>query len=269
MTVGAAVPAVAAVEHGGPAPVERTSSNKPRPLGTQLFDALEHPLFGCQKRTWSWGTCHFPSPNAEGRGRSRKMGTHPHLLALKTKGTKSCSMRKRKLTKHKQLSQKEGTRCKWTLDQSCRTSNSVPLVYQRGLEATSAAHMQLKGAGLVCQLRPPALLCKDRGEVPVGAGTLDETFDLAFSSKARNARVLQAGIFLDCSERYERVPLAQLEQFAIERGFPLYALNASLNMHSGRRRILIQAAVSDAVQTCSLPPGCRLAVDLSPSLSAL
>eukprot|EP00971_Amphidinium_carterae_P082696 1635709-Amphidinium_carterae.1 len=34
-------------------------------------------------------------------------------------------------------------------------------------------------------------------------------------------------------------------------------------MYSGNRRILIQGAVSGAVQsTCGLPPGCGLAVDL-------
>eukprot|EP00971_Amphidinium_carterae_P300346 5967541-Amphidinium_carterae.1 len=43
------------------------------------------------------------------------------------------------------------------------------------------------------------------------------------------AASLQAGVFLDCSKCYERVPLAQLEQFTIERGFPLYALNCALN----------------------------------------
>eukprot|EP00971_Amphidinium_carterae_P121187 2400199-Amphidinium_carterae.2 len=68
------------------------------------------------------------------------------------------------------------------------------------------------------------------GEGPVGEGALDETFDLAFKTEARNAsRQHQAGVFLDCSKCYERVPLAQLEQFAIERGFPLYALNCALN----------------------------------------
>eukprot|EP00971_Amphidinium_carterae_P047761 940545-Amphidinium_carterae.1 len=106
--------------------------------------------------------------------------------------------------------------------------------------------------------------CRARGEIPVGEGALDETFDLAFKTEARNAsRQHQAGVFLDCSKCYERVPLAQLEQFAIERGFPLYALNCALNMYSGSRRILIQGAVSTAVQsTCGLPPGCGLAVDL-------
>eukprot|EP00971_Amphidinium_carterae_P205485 4078246-Amphidinium_carterae.1 len=45
-------------------------------------------------------------------------------------------------------------------------------------------------------------------EVPVGAGALDETFDLAFKTEIRNAgRAFQAGIFLDCSKCYERVPV--------------------------------------------------------------
>eukprot|EP00971_Amphidinium_carterae_P180760 3585398-Amphidinium_carterae.2 len=103
---------------------------------------------------------------------------------------------------------------------------------------------------------------------PVGAGDLDETFHLAFKTEARNAsRVLQAGIFLDCSKCYERVPPAQLEQFAIERGFPLYALNAALNMYSGGRRILIQGVVSEAVQsTCGLPLGCGLSISCMPFL---
>eukprot|EP00971_Amphidinium_carterae_P306010 6081362-Amphidinium_carterae.1 len=70
-------------------------------------------------------------------------------------------------------------------------------------------------------------MCRDRGEVPLGAGALDETFDLVVKTEARNAsRVLQASAFLDCSECYERVPLVQLEQVAIERGFLLYALNS-------------------------------------------
>eukprot|EP00971_Amphidinium_carterae_P028535 561611-Amphidinium_carterae.1 len=99
----------------------------------------------------------------------------------------------------------------------------------------------------------------DRGEVPVGVGALDETFYLAFKTEARNAN----RVFLACSTCYECVPLAQLEQFAIERSFPLYALNCALSMYSGSRRILIQGAVSDAMQsTCGLPPGCGLAVDL-------
>eukprot|EP00971_Amphidinium_carterae_P294640 5850538-Amphidinium_carterae.1 len=80
---------------------------------------------------------------------------------------------------------------------------------------------------------------------------------------ADSIKRIQAGVFLDCSKCYERVPLAQLEQFAIERGFPLHALNCALNMYSGNRRILLQGAVSTAVQsTCGLPPGCGLAVDL-------
>eukprot|EP00971_Amphidinium_carterae_P162416 3219579-Amphidinium_carterae.1 len=112
------------------------------------------------------------------------------------------------------------------------------------------------GAREAGQRRPIALLpqvttsksgvidaARGRGEVPVGEGALDETFDLAFKTEARNARRQhQAGVFLDCSKCYEWVPLAQLEQFAIERGFPLYALKCALNMYSGNRRILIQGA---------------------------
>eukprot|EP00971_Amphidinium_carterae_P014541 287110-Amphidinium_carterae.1 len=105
----------------------------------------------------------------------------------------------------------------------------------------------------------PSRSCpRGRGEVPVGEGALDETFDLAFKTEARNAsRQHQAGLFLVCSKCYERVPLVW------EQGFPLYALNCALNMYSGNRRILIQGAVSTSVQsTCGLPPGCGLAVDL-------
>eukprot|EP00971_Amphidinium_carterae_P150888 2992074-Amphidinium_carterae.1 len=49
-------------------------------------------------------------------------------------------------------------------------------------------------------------------ELGVKYGALDETFDLAFKTEARNAsRQHQAGVFLDCSKCYERVPLAQLD----------------------------------------------------------
>eukprot|EP00971_Amphidinium_carterae_P112001 2218332-Amphidinium_carterae.2 len=45
-------------------------------------------------------------------------------------------------------------------------------------------------------------VCRDHGEVPVSAGALDETFDLAFKTEARNAsRVMQAGVFLDGASR--------------------------------------------------------------------
>eukprot|EP00971_Amphidinium_carterae_P277870 5515465-Amphidinium_carterae.2 len=73
----------------------------------------------------------------------------------------------------------------------------------------------------------------------------------------------QAGVFLDGSKCYERVPLSMLEQFAIDRGYPLYALNVAFAMYSGKRRILVQGAVSDGVTaTCGLPPGCGHAVDM-------
>eukprot|EP00971_Amphidinium_carterae_P033614 661780-Amphidinium_carterae.1 len=38
-----------------------------------------------------------------------------------------------------------------------------------------------------------------RGEVPVGRGALDETFDLAFDTEQKTAAGKpQAGVFLDC-----------------------------------------------------------------------
>eukprot|EP00971_Amphidinium_carterae_P039113 768757-Amphidinium_carterae.1 len=47
--------------------------------------------------------------------------------------------------------------------------------------------------------------CRGRREVPVGEGALDETFDLACKTEAKNAsRQQQAGVFLDCSKCYER-----------------------------------------------------------------
>eukprot|EP00971_Amphidinium_carterae_P010088 198681-Amphidinium_carterae.1 len=72
--------------------------------------------------------------------------------------------------------------------------------------------------------------------------------------------VPQAGIFLDSRKCYERIPLHKLEEFAIESGYPLYVLYAALHMYAGRRRVLIQGAVS---QPHSMPLGCRHAVDLS------
>eukprot|EP00971_Amphidinium_carterae_P089509 1771668-Amphidinium_carterae.1 len=54
-----------------------------------------------------------------------------------------------------------------------------------------------------------------------------------------------------------------LEDFAIESGYPRDGLNVALNMYSGRRRILVQGAVSEGVTaTCGRPLGCGQAVDL-------
>eukprot|EP00971_Amphidinium_carterae_P110569 2190351-Amphidinium_carterae.1 len=73
----------------------------------------------------------------------------------------------------------------------------------------------------------------------------------------------QAGVFLDCSKCYERMPLHKLEDFALESGYPLYALYAALDMYAGRRRVLLQGAVSEPVTaTHGMPPGCGHAVDL-------
>eukprot|EP00971_Amphidinium_carterae_P325759 6456191-Amphidinium_carterae.1 len=63
--------------------------------------------------------------------------------------------------------------------------------------------------------------------------------------------------FLDCSKCYERIPLHELEEFALDSGYPLYALYAALDMYAGRRRVLLQGAVSEPVTaTHGMPPGC-------------
>eukprot|EP00971_Amphidinium_carterae_P010407 205460-Amphidinium_carterae.1 len=95
-------------------------------------------------------------------------------------------------------------------------------------------------------------------------GALDETFDVAYLTEERSAAGQhQPGVFLDCSKCYERVPLRVFEEFAIESGYPLYALNVALNMYSGAKRILVQGAISEGVTaTCGLPPGCGHVVDM-------
>eukprot|EP00971_Amphidinium_carterae_P343723 6483660-Amphidinium_carterae.3 len=58
-------------------------------------------------------------------------------------------------------------------------------------------------------------------------------------------------------------PVRMLEEFALERGYPLYALNVAFNMYSGNRCILVQRTVSEWVQaTCGLLSGCGYAVDM-------
>eukprot|EP00971_Amphidinium_carterae_P257184 5105820-Amphidinium_carterae.1 len=101
---------------------------------------------------------------------------------------------------------------------------------------------------------------------PWRSAGLDETFDLAYETEqttAGAAGVPQAGIFLDCSKCYKRIPLQKLEAFALESGNPWYALYAALDMRSGRQRVFIQGAVShSASATHGMPPGCGHAVDL-------
>eukprot|EP00971_Amphidinium_carterae_P003384 66713-Amphidinium_carterae.2 len=78
--------------------------------------------------------------------------------------------------------------------------------------------------------------CTGWREVLVGHGALDKTFDLAFETEQTiGAGVLQAGVFLNCSKCYERIPfkaLQKLEAFALESGYPLYAHYAALSMYS-------------------------------------
>eukprot|EP00971_Amphidinium_carterae_P253769 5037781-Amphidinium_carterae.3 len=91
----------------------------------------------------------------------------------------------------------------------------------------------------------------------IGRGALDETFDVAFDTELTTASdTPQAGIFLDCSKCYERVPLHTLETFALESGYPTYALYAALESRHGRR-ILIQGAANEPVYaTHGMPLGC-------------
>eukprot|EP00971_Amphidinium_carterae_P214635 4259568-Amphidinium_carterae.2 len=102
------------------------------------------------------------------------------------------------------------------------------------------------------------------GHTPVGRGALDEAFDLSLEVEELSGQgVPVAGVFLDCSKRYERVSLCGLETAARQAGFPESVLQVALNMYKGRRRVLVNGAVSSAYQARSgLPAGCALAVDL-------
>eukprot|EP00971_Amphidinium_carterae_P256446 5091735-Amphidinium_carterae.1 len=76
-------------------------------------------------------------------------------------------------------------------------------------------------------------LCTRRGETPVGKGALDEAFTLAAEAERATAKSEPfAAVFLDCSKCYER--------------FPLEALRLALDMYRGRRRILVNGALSEA-----------------------
>eukprot|EP00971_Amphidinium_carterae_P061465 1216714-Amphidinium_carterae.2 len=109
-------------------------------------------------------------------------------------------------------------------------------------------------------------LCTSKGETPVGKGALDEAFSLAAEAERATAKDEPfAAVFLDCSECYERVDLLRLEQAAEESNFPMEALRLALDMtlYRGRRRILVNSAVSEpVVATSGIPAGCGLAVDL-------
>eukprot|EP00971_Amphidinium_carterae_P337072 6473724-Amphidinium_carterae.1 len=107
-------------------------------------------------------------------------------------------------------------------------------------------------------------LCAQRGETPVGTGALDEAFSLAAEAERATVQAERfAAVFLDCSKCYERVDLALLEKSAVEAGFPLEALKLALDMYRGRRRILVNGALSEpVVATSGIPAGCGLAVDL-------
>eukprot|EP00971_Amphidinium_carterae_P130643 2588109-Amphidinium_carterae.3 len=110
--------------------------------------------------------------------------------------------------------------------------------------------------------------CIFRGETPVGRGALDEAFTLAHQAEQATLEgVPFAAVFLDCSKCYERVDLSLLEESVRAAGFPLPALCLAVDMYRGRRRILVNGAVSQTVSdpveaSSGIPAGCGLAVDL-------
>eukprot|EP00971_Amphidinium_carterae_P329143 6461432-Amphidinium_carterae.3 len=101
-------------------------------------------------------------------------------------------------------------------------------------------------AAMVCVYRHDVRAA--RGEVPVGRGALDETFDLAYETEQTTATsVPQAGVFLGYAKCYERIPLHTLETFALESGYPRYALYAGFTLRSAGRHIAVRKYVDDMV----------------------
>eukprot|EP00971_Amphidinium_carterae_P215903 4285631-Amphidinium_carterae.1 len=101
------------------------------------------------------------------------------------------------------------------------------------------------------------------GDSFASQGALDKVFGLAFITEGV---VLLVSTKLASSLTVAsdmRVSLRMLEEFALESSYPLYVLNVVFNMYNGNRRILVQDAISEGVQTtCGFPPGCGRAVDL-------
>eukprot|EP00971_Amphidinium_carterae_P117533 2328388-Amphidinium_carterae.1 len=95
------------------------------------------------------------------------------------------------------------------------------------------------------------------GYTPAGRGALDEAFDLSLKVEELFGKgVPVAGVFLDCSKCYKRVLLSGLEAAARQAEFPESMLAVALNMYRGRRRVLVNGAVSSAYQARSgLPAG--------------
>eukprot|EP00971_Amphidinium_carterae_P331897 6465724-Amphidinium_carterae.3 len=104
--------------------------------------------------------------------------------------------------------------------------------------------------------------CIFRGETPVGRGALDEAFTLAHQAERPTLEGEPfAAVFLDCSKCYERVDLTFLEESAREAGFPLQALRLAIDMYRGRRRTLVNGAISEPVEA-SLIPASQLRVSV-------
>eukprot|EP00971_Amphidinium_carterae_P315908 6279611-Amphidinium_carterae.1 len=64
-----------------------------------------------------------------------------------------------------------------------------------------------------------------RGETFVDRGALDDSDLGSWQSVSR--------CLLDCRKCYERIPLTQLETFAWQSGYALFALYAALDLHAG------------------------------------
>eukprot|EP00971_Amphidinium_carterae_P014315 282827-Amphidinium_carterae.1 len=108
---------------------------------------------------------------------------------------------------------------------------------------------------LYLQLPKEGANIADRMCVP--GGCTGRTKLLAFETEQTTAAGVPQAVFLDCSKCYVRIPLHKFETFALESGYPLYALHAALDMYAGRRRVLIQGVVSQPVAAAhGMPPGC-------------
>eukprot|EP00971_Amphidinium_carterae_P147522 2923579-Amphidinium_carterae.1 len=99
-------------------------------------------------------------------------------------------------------------------------TSSFPKKERRTLGREGLLHCFRKSIG--CGQLVVELMC-------LSGDSFAKTEETLLSGKHTAAGQHQAGVFLDCSKCYERVPLSMLEQFAIESGYPLYALNVALD----------------------------------------
>ena len=107
----------------------------------------------------------------------------------------------------------------------------------------------------------------DGAEIP-GRGADEAAWGLALEAEctgqeAEEEDEVLCGVFLHCTECYERAPLRQLDVRASEALFPDRLLVLALSMYSGRRHVRVGPAVAQEVWgSCGLMAGCGLAVAL-------